>query len=191
MLRHQRPQLRHGDLEVGEDLEQERLELGLCLVDLVDEQDHRLLGLDRREERARRQEPEREERVFLAGDLRDRVRQRRRVGDQLADTLAEELRVQELLGVLPLVECLALVESLVALQPDERPAGDLGQRLGQLRLADAGRPLDEHRTAHARGQEDDRGHATARDVARVPEPLLDLLDGLEHDGSLFIPLNFR
>src|SRR5262252_1002449 len=116
-----RAELGHRHLEVREHLEQERLELRLGLVDLVDEQHDGLLGLDRRQKRPRRKKPIREERVLLAGDLGDRVGQRRRVGDELADALAQELRVEQLLGVFPLVERLALVESLVALKPDERP----------------------------------------------------------------------
>jgi hypothetical protein len=39
------PELLHRHLEVREHLEQEGLELGLGLVDLVDEQDDRLIGL--------------------------------------------------------------------------------------------------------------------------------------------------
>jgi len=179
-----RAELGHRHLEVREHLEQERLELGLGLVDLVHEQHHGLVGEDRLEQRARREEAEREERVLLPRDLGDRVRQRGGVGEQLADPLAQELRVEELLGVLPLVEGLALVQALVALEPDQRAARDVGQRLGQLRLADARRALDEHRPAHARRQVHDRGHPAARDVPRVPEPLLDLLDGLEHSVPL-------
>src|SRR5207247_4022454 len=68
--------------------------------------------------------------------------------------------------------------------PDERARPQFRQPLPQARPPHTGRPLDEHRTAHACGQEHDGGHAAARDVARVPEPLLDLLDGLEHGGSL-------
>src|SRR5437667_3442168 len=178
------PELGHRDLEIGEHFEQEGLELGLGLIDLVDQQDDGLLRLDRREKRPRREEAVREERVLLAGDLRHRVWKRGRVRDQLADAVAQELGVEELLGVLPLVERLALVESLVALQTNERSRGDVRERLGELGLADAGRPLDEHGPTHPRGQEHDGGHTAARDVPGVPEPLLDLLDGLEHDGSL-------
>src|SRR5205807_707401 len=87
---------------------------------------------DRGQERARRQEPKGKERVLLAGDLGDRVGQGRRVGDQLADALAQELRIEELFGVLPLVERLALVEPLVALETNEPAARDLRQRLREL-----------------------------------------------------------
>ncbi len=56
----------------------------------------------------------------------------------------------------------------------------LGQRLGQLGLAHAGGALDEDRAVHPRGQVDDGGDAPARDVPGGAEPLLDLLDRLEH-----------
>ena len=67
--------------------------------------------------------------------------------------------------------------------------GDVGQRLGQLGLADARRAFDEHRPSHARGQEHDGRDAAVGDVARVPEPLLDVLHGLEHAGSSSLKVN--
>src|SRR5207247_9046073 len=183
--------------EGGEHLAEERLELRLGLIDLVHEEDDRRHRENRGQERARRQEPKGEERVLLAGDLGDRVGQGRRVGDQLADALAQELRIEELFGVLPLVERLARVEPLVALETNEPAARDLRQRLRELGLADARRPLDEHGTPHARRQVDDGGDPAARDIARIPETLLDVLHGLEHAGSLlrdefgFIVADFR
>ena len=48
---------------------------------------------------------------------------------------------RQLLGVVPLVERARLVDALVALQPDQAGAGGLGDRLGQLGLADPGRAL--------------------------------------------------
>jgi len=66
------------------------------------------------------------------------------------------------------------------------PPRHLGERLGQLRLAHAGRPLDEHGPAHARGEEDHGGDAAVGDVAGVLELLLDVLDGLKHGGSLSV-----
>jgi len=69
------------------------------------------------------------------------------------------------------------------LHPAPLPSGDVGQRLGELSLAYPGRSFDEHGAAHARGEEHDGGDATVGDVARVPEPLLDTLDRLEHAGS--------
>ena len=46
------------------------------------------------------------------------------VGDDLADLLAQDLGVEQLLAVVPLVERLGLVLALVALQPQQPAAGD-------------------------------------------------------------------
>src|SRR4030095_11026310 len=78
----------------------------------------------------------------------------------------------------------ALVEPLVALEPDEPAPGDVGERLRQFGLAHARGPLDEDGTAHARGEEDHGGDAAVGDVASALEALLDLLDRLEHGVSL-------
>jgi hypothetical protein len=178
-----RPQLRDRDLEVRQHLQQEGLELRLGLVDLVHQQHHRIVGPNRRQQRPGREEPVREEGVVLAGDAGNRLRQRGRVGDQLTDALAQQLGVEQLFGVLPFVEGLALVEPFIALKPGQLATGDVGECLGELGLAYPGRSFDEHGAAHARGEEHDGGDATVGDVARVPEPLLDLLDRLEHAGS--------
>ena len=71
---------------------------------------------------------------------------------QLGLVLAVGLDPQQLLLVVPLVQRLGLVEALVALQPDEPGAGDLGDRLGELGLADAGRSLDQHRLLEPVGE---------------------------------------
>ena len=71
---HERPpvglhgsQLGDRDLEVREELEQERLELVIGAVDLVDQQDDRSLVEQRLEQRAAQQEALRVERLLLAG----------------------------------------------------------------------------------------------------------------------------
>src|SRR4051795_12671730 len=155
------PELGDGDLEVREDLEQHRLELLVGLVDLVDEQDDRLLGADRAQQRPGEQE-------LLAEDV---------VLDVLPARLAVlGLDAQQLLAVVPLVQRLGLVEALVALQPHERAAHVAGQRLGQLGLAHAGRPLDEHRLAQAGGEVGHQGRRFARQVADRAEAGGHLLD---------------
>src|SRR4051794_27998941 len=112
------------DLEVGEDLQQHRLELLVGLVDLVDEQDDRLLAGDRRHQRAGEQE-------LLAEDV---------LLDVLPAGLAAlGLDAQQLLAVVPLVERLGLVEALVALQAHQRALQVAAQRLRELGLADPGR----------------------------------------------------
>ena len=62
----QRAQLGHADLEVAQDFEQEGFELGVGPVDLVDQQDGRLLAQDGPEQRTLEQEAHGEEDIFLA-----------------------------------------------------------------------------------------------------------------------------
>ena len=78
---------------------------------------------------------------------------------------------QQLLLVVPLVQGLGLVQALVALQPDQPGARQLGHRLGQLGLAGAGRALDQHRFAEALGQVDHAGDALVGEVADPAQTL--------------------
>ena len=141
------------ELEVAQQLEQHRLELLVGLVDLVDEQDDGLLGGDRRHQRALEQELGAEDVVL---DLLP------------AGALGLGLDAQQLLAVVPLVQRLGLVEALVALQAHERAVEVLRERLGQLGLAHAGRPLDQDRLAQLGGQVGDERGRLARQVARRP-----------------------
>ena len=144
-------ELGNRDLEVRQHLEQHRLELLVGLVDLVDQQHHRLLGDDRLQQRAGEQE-------LLAEDV---------VLDLLPGRLLRlGLDPQQLLAVVPLVEGLGLVEPLVALEADQLAAGGARQRLGQLGLADARRALDQHRLAEPLGEVGDERRRLAREVAR-------------------------
>ena len=113
--RAERAELRYAHLEVGEHLKEERLELGVGLVDLVDQQDARLLRRDGPHQRPRQDEPIAEEDVVLAGDAVDGLAQGTRASQHLADLVLQDLRVQELLCILPLVQRFRLVEPFVAL----------------------------------------------------------------------------
>src|SRR5205823_8801814 len=64
-------------------------------------------------------------------------------GEKLAELVAKDLGVEELLRVLPLVESFRLVESFVALESHHRPPGGGRGGARELGLADSGRPLDE------------------------------------------------
>ena len=99
--RRDRPDLRDRDLEVREDLEQEGLELVVGAVDLVDEQHDGLLGGDRLQQRAADEELGAEELLLV-----DRA-------------LLRGADVQQLAGVVPLVDGVRDVEALVALQADQ------------------------------------------------------------------------
>src|SRR3954453_15351498 len=149
------------DLEVAEELEQHRLELLVGLVDLVDQQHDGLLGGDRAHERALEQE-------LLAEDVV--------LALLPAGPLGLGLDAQQLLAVVPLVERLGLVEPLVALQAHEPAVEVLGQRARELRLADAGRPLDEDGLAELGGQERDERSRLAGQVADGAQARSDVVD---------------
>src|SRR4051812_37942699 len=149
------------DLEVAEELEQHRLELLVGLVDLVDEQDDRVLGGDRAHQRALEEE-------LLAEDVVLHLLP--------AGTLGLGLDAQQLLAVVPFVERLGLVEALVALQAHEAAVEVLRQRTGELRLADAGRALDEDRLAELGGQVGDERGRLAGEVADGAQARGDVVD---------------
>ena len=154
-------QLGDRDLEVGEQLEQHRLELLVGLVDLVDQQHHRLGAGDRLHQRPLEQE-------LLAEDV---------AVDLLPAGLAAGLDPQQLLAVVPLVERLGLVEPLVALQADQLAAAGAGERLGQLGLADPRRALDQDRLVQPLGEEGDQRGRLVGEVAGARQRLLRLGHG--------------
>src|ERR671911_720869 len=139
-----RAQLRDGDGELGEDLQQESLELVVGPIYLVDEQyrRHRSVMLQRREQRSADQKLPGVELVFEAGPVFGHAQ-----GLRGAD-------VQELPGVVPLVDRLVHVYALVALEPDERRVQDTREHLRHLRLADPGFAFQKKRAAELEGEED-------------------------------------
>jgi hypothetical protein len=121
-------ELGDGDLEVRQHLQQQPLHLDVGLVGLVDEQHGGVLAPDRGQQRPGQQE-------LLGEDVVVQVVPRLPLAVALG-----RLDAQQLLLVVPLVQRPRLVQALVALQADELGAGGGGDRLGQLGLADAGRP---------------------------------------------------
>ena len=124
-----RPDLGDRDLEVREQLQQEGLELVVGAVDLVDQQHRRL-------------------RVVVV----DRVQQRPALEELRAEQLVQALLaaaglggleradVEQLPGVVPVVEGVRDVDALVALEADQAGAEDVGHHLGELGLADPASP---------------------------------------------------
>ncbi len=162
----QSTQLGDRHLEVRQHLQQERLGLDLDPIDLVDQQHHRRVGTDRLEERTSQQE-------VLCEDVRlELIPFSRLLG----------LDPKQLLLVVPLVERLGLVEPLVALQPNQSPPVDLGERLGQLGLADAGGPFHEHRLVEPLGQKHDLGDLVGREIPHGLQGVGDLCGRCEGHG---------
>ena len=70
--------------------------------------------------------------------------------------LLQRAHCEELAGVVPLVQGLARVDPLVALQPDQTAIEGSRQSLGYLRLAHPGLALEQQRLVQGEGQMD--GH---------------------------------
>ena len=132
-----RADLRDRHAGLREQLEQERLEVVVGAVDLVDQQHRRPRAgvLECAQERAANQIVRTEQ--FLLAE-----RRAARVG---------EADAQQLARVVPLVQRLRRVDPLVALQANQRRIQDDRQRLGGLGLADTRLALEQQglRQAHA------------------------------------------
>ena len=88
-----------------------------------------------------------------------------------------------MLGVLPLVQGLALVEPLIALQTDKLVAERERQHLGEIGLADTGRPFDQDRLLERGSQIDHGRDPAAGDIFLTGKSLDYLFDRLKHSSS--------
>jgi hypothetical protein len=149
-----RAELRDRDREVGQELEQERLELVVGAVDLVDQQ-HRRVGrirLERLQQRSPQQELAAEE---LA-----------RLGARLGRTDRQQLAL-----VVPVVDRVVQVDALVALQADQPRAGGRRQRTRHLGLADARLALEQQRLLERRREEDRGAEGLVGEIALAGQAL--------------------
>ncbi len=123
-----RPHLRDRHLHLRQQLQKERLKFLVGLVDLVDQQHHGLLRTDGFQQRPFQQ-------IFVA---------EQRAGQRFPVLgVHVHLNGQELLLVVPLIERLAFIQPLVALQPHQLPVKGSGHDLGHLGLAHTGGALDQ------------------------------------------------
>ena len=156
-----RAELGDRDLEVGQELEQERLEFLVGAVDLVDQQHRRVEPADRGKERPFEQVALRED-VLL--DLVGVLALARLDGEKLA-------------LVVPLVERGVLVEPLVALEADQLGLVDGGERLCHLGLADARLAFEKERALEEIHQPQRGRKIAVGDVADFTEAGCDLFAG--------------
>src|SRR5712692_124607 len=162
------------DLEVGQQLEQKGLELFVRPVDLID-QEHRRRGVvvvDGVQQRAAEEE-------LRAEDLT--------LCQPAVFALVEEPDVQELAWVVPLVNRVGEVDSLVALEADEPSAKHFRHDLGGLRLSHPRLTFDEERLFQLQREEDRRREAAIADVALFAKALLNVVDAggnRSHDERL-------
>ena len=127
-----RAELGDRDLEVGEELEQERLELVVGAVDLVD--------------RAARPGPS----CSSASSSGRRSRNSAPNSSPGSCPSSAGAQREQLARVVPVVERVVEVDPLVALQADQARARGRGERLGHLRLPDARLALEQQRLLERR-----------------------------------------
>ena len=171
-------ELGHRDGEVGKHLEQERLELVVGTVNLVDEQNARV-GLDRLQQRPRDQKPPAVELTFERFRVIGAMGRLRRA------------QMQQLPREVPVVERLRGVDPLVALQPDQRRLQHAGERLRQRGLADACIAFQEERPSHGHGEVRRSGHAVIGEVALLPQLLAELVRRRHIHNAIVLPLSSR
>ncbi len=174
-----RPDLGDRDLEVGEQLQQERLELVVGAVDLVDQQHRRLW-------------------VVVLDGVQQRPALEELPAEQLVQALLaaaglgglERADIEQLARVAPVVERVGDVDALVALQPDQAAAGDVGEHLRQLGLADARLALQQQRLLEHQRQVQHGGQPAIGQVGVFAERVGQRIDGVRRHGST-IPGRFR
>jgi hypothetical protein len=90
-----------------------------------------------------------------------------------------------LAGVIPLVESLAGIEALIALETDEVGLQNLRQNLGYFRLTNAGFALEKERSTQAQAEKRRDRQATIGYVAGAGERGHNRFDGFgDHSRSL-------
>ena len=153
--------------ELRQQLQQVALELLVGAVDLVDEQHRRP---SRRAAQRPQQRPANE--IGLAEQLL--------AGAIAIDGVAglEQPHLEQLAGVVPLVDRVVDVEPLVALEADQLGAQRRRQHPGHRGLADAGFALEEQRPAQREREIHRHRQRAVGDVALGVEPALDVVDRL-------------
>ena len=164
----ERADLGDGHGIVGQDLEQEGLELVVGPVDLVDEQNRQrpVVVRDRLEEGTANEEALVVQLVLQPG---------RGVGRGEPGRLGRA-QMEELAGVVPLVHGLGHIDALVALEPDQGTADPVGENPRDLGLADPGLTLQQERSGQVEGEEDGSGEALVGQVRVVTKRFGDLVD---------------
>ena len=170
------PQLGNRDLKLRQQLEEESLELLVGAIDLVDQQDGRTraLRIDGLQQRPLDEKG-------LAIELAPRALAIERVGG------VENAQLEQLSRVVPLVQRVADVEPLVALQANEIGVERGRHRAGQRGLADAGLALEEQRPLQAKREKQGDRQAAVRHVVRGGEALLKVGDRLRRNGDDSLP----
>ena len=146
--------------ELGQDLEEESLELVVGSVELIDQQHGLVPGADRGEERTLDQE----------------VRSKQVLDVRLGVGGVHRADRDQLPRVIPLVERLRGIDPLVALQADQPPAQQLREDLRHLGLADPGLTFEQERLAEGQREVDRGRKPVVREVRMARERALKIVD---------------
>jgi hypothetical protein len=160
-----RSKLGNRDLEVGQQLEQVSLELLVGAIDFVDQQDRRPFSrlLDGAEQRPLDQKGIGEQ-LTLGRSWIQRVR------------AFEQSNLEDLPRVVPLVDGVADVEALVALQADQLGVERGREDFRHFGLADPGLAFEEQRPLQAQREIGRDGEPSPGDVLLAGHGLLQLVD---------------
>jgi len=109
----------------------------------------------------------------------DRRSQADRALHHFAQLVLEQLRVQQLLAVFPLVQGLGFVQAFVTLHSDQGHVEDLGHALGQFGLSDTGRAFDQDRLFQVESQIDRGRDFAAGNVVDRSQALRQAVDGIK------------
>ena len=143
---------------------------------------------DRAEQRARQQEAHREEDILFGGQPVGGLRSVRRVASRSSELIAQDLGVEQLLGVFPFVQRLGFVQPFVTLQADQFAAGGAGQAFASSVLPTPAGPSTRIGLPR-RGQGRHGGNLVAGDVLLLSERNSDVVDAVEHSEFLSHWLN--
>ncbi len=154
-------ELGNRDLEIRQQLEQERLELVIGAIDLVDQQHWRGFTADGGEQRPL-------EEIFFREDL---------VLNRIGIRAMMRLDRQQLPLVIPFVQRGGLVQPLIALQADQLGPMHAGERLGDLGLANPRLTFQQQRALEHLHERDRGRKLGVGDVAARCKGLRDLVTG--------------
>src|SRR5258707_10947626 len=157
--RRNRSELRDRDLKIRQQFEQERLELVVGTVDLVDQQHRRRGPPDRGQQRPFQQ-------IFFRKNL---------VLDGVGILAAMRLDREQLPLVIPFIERGRLIQALIALQADQLGRMRRGQRFCHFGLADARFTFEQQRTPEQLHQRDRGRQFAVGDIAACRQGLRNLL----------------
>ena len=93
------------------------------------------------------EETHREKDIFFQGEPVGSIRQAGGPGQGILQFVAQQLGVEQLLGIFPLVERFGFVQPFITLETDQLPTSGAGNRFCQLRLAHARRAFGQERLA--------------------------------------------